>query len=238
MAKGARVRDELASAARQAWETPPALFETLHNEYRFTVDAAANADNAKLARFWTREHDGLAQRWEGERVFCNPPYNEIAPWVERAWAAHDKDPSSMSALLLPARTGAGWFADFALEGSIHWFRGRVQFRASSGVAQSSNAEDSILVVFGVDEVGPIVRDSKTGRRIERVRPGALDPLPFVPAAPVGPCKLCGEVASDTARVFSALTSSLIHEWCGEQLVEALRGLSEEDRAEAQALLRG
>lgn len=165
MAKGARVRDEQANTARQEWETPRDLFNALDRDYRFTVDAAAGFTNAKLARYWTREQDGLAQRWEGERVFCNPPYSEIEPWVRRAWIAHENDPRSMSALLLPARTGQAWFHEYALAGSIHWFRGRIQFRAPLGVKQGGNAEDSILVVFGVDEVGPLTRSAKTGRRI-------------------------------------------------------------------------
>ena len=66
-ARGAKDRDELG--------TPPELFESLHRRFHFTVDAAALPHNAKLARFWTPEDDGLERSWEGERVWCNPPYS-------------------------------------------------------------------------------------------------------------------------------------------------------------------
>lgn len=56
------------------WETPPAFFDILDREFGFTVDACAAPHNAKCDRYWTREQDGLAQDWSGERVFCNPPY--------------------------------------------------------------------------------------------------------------------------------------------------------------------
>lgn len=234
MAKGARVRDDEKDGARQAWATPRALFEALHREYAFTVDACADASNAKLPRYWTREQDGLVQRWEGERLFCNPPYNEIAPWVERAWLAHERDPATVVALLLPARTGAGWFADFALDAALHWFRGRIQFEPPPGVKPSSNAEDSILVVFGVDEIGPSVRDARTGERMERARLGLTEPLPLAPTVP--PCPLCG--LDGGPRVSSALVGASVHEPCVDSLLVLLDGMDDATKQEAIAMLRG
>lgn len=218
------MRCPVAEAARQTWATPRTIFEVLHREYRFTVDAAASAENAKLPRFWTREQNGLAQAWEGERVWCNPPYEEIAPWVERAQIACERDPTSMSALLLPARTGQAWFCERAIEGSIHWFRGRIQFEPPAGVAASSNAEDSILVVFGADEVGPSVRSAKTGERLD------------LSAPKVPPCPLCG--LDGGPRVSSALVGASVHEPCVDSLLVLLDGMDDATKQEAIAMLRG
>jgi hypothetical protein len=53
--------------------------------------------------------DGLAQSWKGERVWCNPPYSQIAPWVEKAWAETD---ALVIVMLLPAnRTEQGWWQE-------------------------------------------------------------------------------------------------------------------------------
>lgn len=70
--------------------TPASLFDPLHAEHRFTVDAAASPANAKLPRFWTLEDDALSRSWAGERVFCNPPYSDIRAWVEKGRPGNDR----------------------------------------------------------------------------------------------------------------------------------------------------
>ncbi len=57
------------------WATPQAFFDELNKEFAFTLDPCATPENAKCARFFTKEIDGLAQSWRGETVFCNPPPN-------------------------------------------------------------------------------------------------------------------------------------------------------------------
>lgn len=157
-----------ADKLRQEWETPHALFEQLHAEYAFTVDAAASAHNAKLPRYWTEEQDGLVQRWEGERVWCNPPYRVILPWVRRAWIAWWAEPSSGAVLLLPARTDSEWFRyTVTADCDRHWFRGRVAFTPPPGVVASSNAEGSMLLIVGsLARNEEVLRCPVSGRELE------------------------------------------------------------------------
>lgn len=171
MARGAKVQDEEKDEARQEWSTPRALFDGLNAEFRFTVDACALEHNAKLPNFWTPQEDGLVQKWEGERVFCNPPYNDIGPWMARGYSAVRRDPSTVCVYLVPARTGAAWFHTYALRGLVDFFRGRIAFDIPSEVRDalvamaetcedeklaakyerqakgSGNAEDSIVVIL-------------------------------------------------------------------------------------------
>lgn len=86
--------------------TAPEVFAPLHARFRFTLDAAALPTNAKLERYFTPEADGLAQSWAGERVWCNPPYSSIEPWIAKAWASG----AELVVMLLPAnRTEQGWW---------------------------------------------------------------------------------------------------------------------------------
>lgn len=87
---------------------PQGMFdELLQRRFSLTVDAAAAPHNAKLPRFWTEEDDGLAQPWGGERIYCNPPYSDIMPWVEKAW---EEKEAPLIVLLLPAnRTEQEWW---------------------------------------------------------------------------------------------------------------------------------
>jgi hypothetical protein len=57
---------QAACAQRQAWATPPDLFAQLDAEFRFTLDVAAQPDNALCVRFYTPEQDGLSQSWAGD----------------------------------------------------------------------------------------------------------------------------------------------------------------------------
>lgn len=88
---------------------PAADFALLQHRFRFTVDAAAAAHNAKLARFYSEENSGLLASWAGERVYCNPPYSVVRPWVEKAW---QETAAELIVLLLPAnRTEQAWWQD-------------------------------------------------------------------------------------------------------------------------------
>jgi len=91
--------------------TPQWLFDEWNAKYRFTLDAAANASNAKCERFFSLEHDGLAQSWSGERVWCNPPYSDLKSWVARA-RAEAMHKAEVIVLLLPAnRTEQKWWQE-------------------------------------------------------------------------------------------------------------------------------
>jgi site-specific DNA-methyltransferase (adenine-specific) len=158
---GPRIDEE---RARQCWATPRRLFAALHREFRFTIDACALAHNAKLERFWTPEQDGLAQDWTGERVWCNPPYDFIEPWVEKAY--HHGEAGGFSALLLPVRTDRDWWHRYVLSaGCVDYFRGRVSFEPPPGIRPSSNREPSALILFGVAGCGAGSRDAVTGEVI-------------------------------------------------------------------------
>jgi phage N-6-adenine-methyltransferase len=71
----------------QCYRTPRPLFDKLHRVFHFTVDACASPDNALLPRYWTVEEDALGQDWSAEVVFCNPPFNNIGPFLAKARTA-------------------------------------------------------------------------------------------------------------------------------------------------------
>lgn len=93
--------------------TDPALFARIDAGYHFTLDVAASAANAKCERYFTSDDDGLAMPWAGQRVWCNPPYSDIRPWVEKAWTEwHAPTPPQLIVMLLPAnRTEQGWWQE-------------------------------------------------------------------------------------------------------------------------------
>lgn len=73
------------------------------------LDVAADEESHWADRWYGIADDGLKQRWEG-RVWCNPPYSDIAPWVVKAWRAAPE--CDVIAMLLPAnRTDQPWWQE-------------------------------------------------------------------------------------------------------------------------------
>lgn len=107
------------------YETPRKLFNALDATFHFTVDAAANAKNALMGRYWDERVNGLIAPWKGERVFCNPPYSDIEPWTRKASSRE----AEVAVLLLPVFTGTDWFHQTILTSVPEvWFvRRRVKF---------------------------------------------------------------------------------------------------------------
>jgi phage N-6-adenine-methyltransferase len=64
--------------------TPPELFAIFHERFGFTIDVCALAHNTKCDRYFSPDEDGLEQSWASERVWCNPPFSAIPPWVAKA----------------------------------------------------------------------------------------------------------------------------------------------------------
>lgn len=90
------------SSETNEWSTPQDLFEELNEEFGFTIDVAATAENAKCERYYTAADDGLKQSWGGESVFCNPPYGrQIGRWVEKAAREAEKPGTTVVLLTRP-----------------------------------------------------------------------------------------------------------------------------------------
>ena len=79
----------------------------------FDLDPAANAESTRGVTFYDLAADGLAQPWVG-RVWVNPPYSNVRPWVEKAAdSSHD---CPVIAMLLPAnRTEQQWWQELIEE---------------------------------------------------------------------------------------------------------------------------
>ena len=72
------------SSETDMWATPQEFFAELDQEFNFTLDPCASPENAKCAKYFTVEDDGLRQDWAGHTVFCNPPYGrQIGKWVKK-----------------------------------------------------------------------------------------------------------------------------------------------------------
>ena len=131
------------SSKRHDWVTPQYLFDELDAEFHFTLDPCCTRETAKCEKYFTPEEDGLAQSWDGETVFCNPPYGrELVKWVKKS--AESSGNGTTVVMLIPARTSNEWFHDYIYgKAEVRFIRGRVKF-----VGAEYNAPfPSMVVVF-------------------------------------------------------------------------------------------
>jgi site-specific DNA-methyltransferase (adenine-specific) len=76
------------SSKSNEWSTPQDFFDSLNKEFKFTLDPCCTKETAKCKKFYTEKEDGLAQNWNNEIVFCNPPYGrELKKWVKKSFEA-------------------------------------------------------------------------------------------------------------------------------------------------------
>lgn len=131
------------SSKSEEYATPQQLFDDSDSEFHFTLDVCATKENHKCDRYFSKEQDGLKQKWGGEVVFCNPPYSEIEKWVEKSFYEGQKD-NTIIVLLIPSRTDTKYFHNYILHRSeIRFIKGRLKF----GDSKNSAPFPSMVVIF-------------------------------------------------------------------------------------------
>lgn len=135
------------SSKTDLWSTPQALFEELDKEFHFDLDVCATPENAKCNRFYTKEDDGLKQPWDGDAIWCNPPYGrQVGKWCAKAEASWREGRTVV--MLLFSRTDTKWFHNHILgKAEIRFLKGRIKF----GGSPNNAPYPSMVVVFGKEE---------------------------------------------------------------------------------------
>jgi phage N-6-adenine-methyltransferase len=132
------------SSATGEWSTPPGLVTAVNSVVPLDLDVCATPENAKCARYYTEQDDGLIKEWRGT-CWMNPPYGrEIAHWMRKAWFTGHH---TLVVCLVPARTDTRWWHEYVIGEPILYFRGRLRF----GNGKSPAPFPSALVLEGGDE---------------------------------------------------------------------------------------
>lgn len=132
---------------RDDWGTPRWLFSVLDDEFHFTLDVCATAENAKCNAYICREDDGLLTAWfRGLPVVCwmNPPYGQkqLPQWVRKAHI--EARLGATVVCLVPSRTDASWWHDYVMKtAEVRFIRSRVNFDNGSRKAPFASA----VVIF-------------------------------------------------------------------------------------------
>ena len=135
----------LFSSKTDIWSTPQDFYDKLNEEFDFTLDPCATDSNHKCRKYFTIDDDGLKQNWEGNVVFCNPPYGrKIYEWVEKCYNESKKQNTTI-VMLIPSRTDTNYFHKFIYNKAkdIRFIKGRLKF----GNSKNSAPFPSMVVIF-------------------------------------------------------------------------------------------
>lgn len=130
--KGQKV---LFSRKSNHWSTPKDLYDDLNKEFMFTFDPCP---------LQSEDVTWLLKDWKG-RVFVNPPYSNIANFMDKALLELKKGNIELVVFLVPARTDTKWFHKYVLgmNGEIRFIKGRLKF----GDSENSAPFPSMVCIF-------------------------------------------------------------------------------------------
>jgi phage N-6-adenine-methyltransferase len=134
---------------KDSLRTPQFIYDWLDEKYKFNVDLAASDEHHLHIRYFTKELSALNKRWAGfmDAGFCNPPYSDIDPWVEKA--IKEANEGFTTVFIIPDFNGEGRFNQISEHATtiIHLI-GRVNFiRPDNGKEYKGNNRGSAIFEF-------------------------------------------------------------------------------------------
>lgn len=162
--------------ANDLWCTPPQVFNNLHKEFVFLADTACTYENKLCPVGFTEHNDSLlGAPWldrlkdsytyigGNSYVWCNPPYSNISPWIDKAIEAQRDGLGTV--MLLNQDTSVGWFYK-ALQyvSEIRFITGsekegggfaggRLAFLDENGKPASGNNKPQFILIFNPFKIG-------------------------------------------------------------------------------------
>ncbi len=148
--------------SKQDYATPQIFIDAVKHRLgitSFVFDFAADATNAKAARWWGEETNSLgmnAEEWAYEIGdgwgWLNPPFSRIGPWAKRC-SEVAADTNGKIAFLVPAAVGSNWYRDYVhkAHARVLFLNGRIPFMPDKPTWLYP--KDCILVLYGLGYSG-------------------------------------------------------------------------------------
>lgn len=90
----------------EPWFTPQFFIDAILRGLgikKFCLDPASpNPPTVPCKRFYTERDGGLWLPWDGDYIWCNPPYDQMAAWTTKLVAEHAEGRARRVVALVPA----------------------------------------------------------------------------------------------------------------------------------------
>lgn len=148
------------ATGKDEWLTPPNLIRSL-GEFDLDPCSPINRPWDTAKNHLTIDNDGLSTEWYG-RVWCNPPYGELAGQFLNKCARHGN-----AIGLVFTRTDTNWFFNSVWNkaDALLFMKGRTKFYHVTGEQGGSSGCGSVLVAYGQNNVEVLRSSSIPGKFI-------------------------------------------------------------------------
>jgi len=135
------------------WYTPVEILRCARDVMggAFDLDPASSReaqDTVQAHRFFTFEDDGLAQDWSSERLWLNPPFNAVGPWISKVLTEAQGGRLKQAVMIVRAATEAAWFQPL-WDHPLCFVRGRPRFAPGPGAPDPKNRPHIAVVIVGI-----------------------------------------------------------------------------------------
>lgn len=137
--------EKLLTKDDDCFGTPSYLFDPLHEEFHFTIDAFASAENALLDKYWTEKDNAYEKSWRNHRVFANPPYSRghVKMTFLKAMNETRSGNCKLAVLLIPTYTERDWYRDYKHLCETRFVDHRIKFIGGGSTARGNH----MLIIF-------------------------------------------------------------------------------------------
>lgn len=129
---------------RDSWRTPEYVFNFANDLLNgIDFDSACTVENALSVPIWRDEthRDALLSEWTG-KIWCNPPYSNIKPWIDKAIQSKAK-----VAMLIPSPNGESYFEPLLNYSHEIAIIGRLAFIDHDGKERTGNNRGSSIFLI-------------------------------------------------------------------------------------------
>ena len=130
-------------AERDTWRTPKYIFNYAQNLVgEINHDTACDRNNALADPIANYDgQDALSINWGGV-CWCNPPYSNITPWIEKAIAS-----DAITVMLIPSPNGESYYSALIKNSHEIAIQGRISFIGADGKPKNGNTRGSSLFII-------------------------------------------------------------------------------------------
>jgi len=148
---GGKARHRKGGDDNNRWMTPAAILEAVLAAFGGVIDLDPSTEPwnpTGAVRFFTQANSGLAKPWPPVRIWLNPEYSPIEPWIDHALEAERA--GARIYMLVPVRTDAAYHHRLmAAATDVLFLKGRVKFMRLDGSSSGSPAFASMIVGLGI-----------------------------------------------------------------------------------------